>query len=103
MEGPKTTTTAPAETTPQNAAGKNGRAERRRRWEMTPANVRYFLPKSGTTMERPELGREMPSEGDALVEAFRTGQVMFTLVAWKAVPEMDDDAPRIVKQAMNRS
>jgi len=29
--------------------------------------------------------------------------VMFTLVAWKAVPEMDDGAPRIVKQALNRS
>jgi hypothetical protein len=70
---------------------------------MTPANVRYFLPKSGTTIERPELGREMPGEGEALVEAFRTGQVMYTLVAWKAVPEMDDGAPKIVKQALNRS
>jgi hypothetical protein len=99
MDGTKTTTEATATV----AAGKNGRGERRRRWEMTPANVRYFLPKSGTTIERPELGREMPSEGDALVEAFRTGQVMYTLVAWKAVPELDDDAPRIVKQALNRS
>ena len=99
MDGPKTTpeATAPA------AAGRNGRGERRRRWEMTPANVRYFLPKSGTTIERPELGREMPGEGEALVEAFRTGQVMYTLVAWKAVPEMDDGAPKIVKQALNRS
>jgi hypothetical protein len=99
MDGPKTTleSTAPA------AAGKNERGARRRRWEMTPADVRYFLPKSGTTIERPDLGREMPSEGDALVEAFRTGQVMYTLVAWKAVPELDDDAPRIVKQALNRS
>ena len=99
MDGPKTT---PEATVPA-AAGKNGRGERRRRWEMTPANVRYFLPKSGTTIERPELGREMPGEGEALVEAFRTGQVMYTLVAWKAVPEMDDGAPKIVKQALNRS
>jgi hypothetical protein len=102
MDGAKTTT-APVEATTQTAAARNGRGERKRRWETTPANVRYFLPKSGTTLERPELGREMPSEGDALVEAFKTGQVMFTLVAWKAVPEMDDGAPRIVKQALNRS
>jgi hypothetical protein len=102
MDGAKTTT-ATVEATTQTAAAKNGRGERKRRREMTPANVRYFLPKSGATLERPELGREMPSEGDALVEAFKTGQVMFTLVAWKAVPEMDDGAPRIVKQALNRS
>ena len=102
MDGTKATT-PPAEAAAQNAAGKNGRGERKRRWEMTPANVRFFLPKSGTTSERPELGREMTSEGDALVESFRTGQVFFTLVAWKAVPEMDGDAPKIVKQALNRT
>ena len=102
MDGTKATT-PPAEAAAQNGAGKNGRGERKRRWEMTPANVRFFLPKSGTNAERPELGREMTSEGDALVESFRTGQVFFTLVAWKAVSEMEGDTPKIVKQALNRT
>jgi len=102
MDGTKATT-APADVTAQDAAGKNGRGERKRRWEMTPANVRFFLPKSGTTSERPELGREMTSEADALVESFRTGQVFFTLVAWKAVHEVEGDVPKIVKQALNRT
>ncbi len=76
---------------------------RRRRWEMTSENVRYFLPKPGTSAERPELGREMASEAEALVEAFRTGQTFFTLVAWKAIPELSDGAPKILKEALKRS
>ena len=104
MDAPKTTTiTPPVLGTGQNGVHKNGRGERKRRWEMTPADVRFFLPKSGTTADKPELGRELPSEGEALVESFRTGQVFFTLVAWKAVHEMDDDTPRIVKDALKRT
>ena len=96
MDAPKTTT----EAGPPTAAKQNGR---RRRWEMTSENVRYFLPKTGTSSERPELGQEMKSEGEVLVQAFRSGQVFYTVVAWKAVPEVDGNEPRIVKQALTRS
>jgi len=100
METTKTTP-EPAGATPP---GRNARpAGNRRRWEMTSANVRYFLPKAGSSADKPELGKEMTSEGEALVEAFRSGQFMFTLVAWKAVPELEDDGPRIVKQALTRT
>lgn len=95
MDATKTT-----EAGPQTAARQNGR---RRRWEMTSENVRYFLPKTGTSSERPELGQEMKSEGEVLVQAFRSGQVFYTVVAWKAVPEVDGNEPRIVKQALTRS
>jgi hypothetical protein len=59
---------------------------------MTSANARYFLTKPGTLPEKPELGREMTSEAEALVEAFKTGQPFFTLVAWKAASEIDNGA-----------
>ncbi len=99
MELPKSTPEVPP-----NPPGKNARGERgRRRWEMTSANVRYFLPKTGSSTDKPELGREVASEGEALVEAFRTNQPMYTLVAWKAAPEMAKDGPKIVKQAMNKT
>ncbi len=88
------------ESNPQEATRQNGR---RRRWEMTSENVRYFLPKTGTSSERPELGQEMKNEGETLVQAFRSGQVFYTVVAWKAVPEVDGNEPRIVKQALPRS
>jgi hypothetical protein len=70
---------------------------------MTSANVRYFLLKPGSTADKPELGQEMASEGEALVNAFKSGQAFLTLVAWKAVPELTDDDPRIVKQVLTRS
>jgi hypothetical protein len=95
MDGTKTTNDSAA-----GAPEKNGR---RRRWEMTSENVRYFLPKSGGSSEKPELGQEMASEGEALVQAFKSGQVFYTLVAWKAVPEINGNEPKIVRQALSRS
>jgi hypothetical protein len=88
------------ENSPQAAVKQNGR---RRRSEMTSENVRYFLPKAGASSDRPELGQEMKSEGEALVQAFRTLQVFYAVVTWKAVPEVDGNEPRIVKQALTRS
>ena len=76
---------------------------RRRRWEMTSENVRYFLPTSGSSSEKPELGQEMTSEGESLVQAFKSGQVFYTVVAWRAVPEINGNEPRIVKQALSRT
>src|ERR1700746_694078 len=90
------------EPTAPGAAGKNG-AGRRRRWEMTSADVRYFLIKPGTSADKPELGREVTNEADALVEAFKTDQPFFTLVAWKAVSENENGIPRIVKEALKRN
>lgn len=102
MDGIKTATEPPqsngTRTTPTQP-----REGRKRRWEMTADNIRYFLPKPGSSDARPELGREMSNECDALVEAFKSGQVMFTLVAWRAVPEMNGGAPVIVKQAVART
>jgi hypothetical protein len=95
MDEPKTGTEA--------AAGNSERNGRRRRSEMTGENIRYFLPKSGASSERPELGQEMASEGEALVQAFKSGQVFYTVVAWKAVPEINGNEPKIVKQALTRS
>ena len=95
MDGTKTAS--------DSAAGTPERNGRRRRWEMTSENVRYFLPKTGGSSEKPELGQEMTNEGEALVQAFKSGQVFYTLVAWKAVPEITGNEPRIVKQALSRS
>jgi len=86
-----------------SAAAPSERNGRRRRWEMSGENIRYFLPKSGTSSEKLELGQEVDSEGEALVQAFRSGQVFYTLVAWKAVPEINGNEPKIVKQAVSRS
>ena len=83
-------------------AERNGRAERRRRNEITADNVRYFLPKPDTTSEKPELGAEIANEGEALLEAFRSGREFFTLVVWRAVPDMSGREPKIVKEVVSK-
>jgi hypothetical protein len=85
------------------AAAAPDRNGRRRRWEMTSENVRFFLPKPGSSPEMPELGQEVENEAEALVDAFKSGQVFYTLVVWKAVTEINGNEPRIVKQAVSRS
>jgi hypothetical protein len=78
-----------------------GANARRRHRNGGDPNLRYFLPKSGSSPAKPELGQEMASEGEALIEAFKNGQPFYTLTAWKAVPEVNGGgSPVIVKQAV---
>jgi hypothetical protein len=46
------------------------------------------------------LGPEVASEGEALIEAFKSGQQFYTLTTWKAAPEVNGGSPVIVKQAV---
>ena len=74
---------------------------RRKRRSGDAAGVRYFLPKPGSSQATPELGQEVASQGEALIQAFRSGQPFYTLTAWKAVPEVNGGgSPVIVKQAV---
>ena len=87
---------------PSARADADARAARRRVRE--DGNLRYFLPKPGSSPAKPEFGQEMASEGEALIEAFKSGQPFYTLTAWKAVPEVNGGgSPVIVKQAIARN
>jgi hypothetical protein len=81
------------------AARSEGSAPRRRRTG-NDANLRYFLVKPGSSPAKPELGQEVASEGEALIEAFRSGQPFYTVTVWKAVPEVNGGSPVIIKQAI---
>ena len=81
-----------------------GTRSRGKRRAMDDGNLRYFLPKAGSSPSKPELGQEMASEGEALIEALKNGQPFYTLTAWKAVPEVNGkSSPVIVKQALART
>jgi hypothetical protein len=74
---------------------------RRRHRNCGDSNLRYFLPKSGSSPAKPELGQEMTNEGEALIEALKSGQTFFTVAVWKSVPEVNGGGnPVIVKQAV---
>jgi hypothetical protein len=90
-------TRTPSAATPPASAGTR---RRRRNGNFDDAVARYFLPKPGSSPATPELGQEVASEGEALIQAFRTGQTFYTLTAWKAVPEVNGGSPVIVKQAV---
>lgn len=84
----------------QTAARSGDPAAPRRRRSRNDANLRYFLIKPGSSLAKPELGQEVASEGEALIEAFRSGQPFYTVTVWKAVPEATGGNPVIVKQAI---
>ncbi len=81
-------------------------ARRRRRLTVTDnPNVRYFLLKSGSSIDSPELGEELQDIKQVLVRSFRSNQPFLTLMAWNAVEDTSEesgDSPKIVKQAMPR-
>ena len=90
---PKTSSSTPA--------AASSTSPRRKRRSGDAAGVRYFLPKPGSSQATPELGQEVASQGEALIQAFRSGQPFYTLTAWKAVPEVNGGgSPVIVKQAV---
>jgi len=86
----------------QPASGSvRGTNARRRHRNGSDPNLRYFLPESGSSPAKPELGQEMANEGEALIEALKSGQTFFTVAVWKSVPEVNGGGnPVIVKQAV---
>jgi hypothetical protein len=94
-------TKVPASPVESLATSVGGTSAHRRRRNGGDPNLRYFLPKPGSSPAKPELGQEMASEGEALIEAFKTGQQFYTLTVWKAAPEVNGSgSPVIVKQAV---
>jgi len=82
----------------------NDGSTRRKRRNGIEATLRYFLPKPGSSPGSLELGQEVASEGEALIQSFKNSQPFYTLAAWKAVPEVNGGgSPVIVKQAVTRS
>lgn len=93
-------TTIPA----QPAAAQSARPKRMRRSRQQSEEVaRYFLAKDGTSPSKPELGEEVPSEGEALIKAFQSKSgVVYVLHAYKAEAEMQGGSPILVKKPMQK-
>jgi hypothetical protein len=65
--------------------------------------VRYFLAKDGSSPEKPELGVEVASEGEALIKAFQSKNgVIYTLLVYKAEAEMQGGSPTLVKRPLRK-
>jgi hypothetical protein len=65
--------------------------------------VRYFLGKEGSSIEKPELGAEVASEGEALIKAFQSKNgVIYILLAYKAEAEIQGGSPILVKRPQRK-
>lgn len=85
--------------TATTADSKRGRKSR----QHTEEAVRYFLAKEGSAPEKPELGPELASEGEALIKAFQSKSgIIYALLAYKAEAEMQGASPTLVKRSLRK-
>jgi hypothetical protein len=88
----------------QPVAGRSVEPKRgRKARQPTEEVVRYFLAKDGSSVEKPELGPEVPSEGDALIKAFQSENgIIYTLLAYTAEAEIQGGSPTLVKRPLRK-
>ena len=65
---------------------------------------RFFLAEANANAGAPALGREMPNEGEAIVEAFRAGVNFFTISEFRTRAELASSrGPVLKKEAVRNS
>jgi hypothetical protein len=76
---------------------------RRKQRQQSEEVARYFLAKEGSSVEKPELGTEAASEGEALIKAFQSKNgVIYTVLAYKAEAEIQGGSPTLVKRPLRK-
>ena len=98
------TTEAPATSSiaePKTSGGKKGQGSRRRRGSRVAelSAARFFLIKTAGS-GAVELGKEIASENEAMVESFRAGGSYAVITEWKAAVDLSTGAPIIKKEAV---
>lgn len=61
-------------------------------------HARYFLGKTDSNGGPPALDREVSSEGEALVEALRSGVTYYALQEFRVVPDFSGRRPQLKKE-----
>ena len=85
------------QTTPRRRRGRKEAAE-------APTAERFFLAEANGNGAIPALGREMPSEAEAIVEAFRAGVNFFAISEFRTRAETSSSRyPVIKKEAVRNS
>jgi hypothetical protein len=83
-------------------AGRGARRARVTADEESVAGARFFLPKSGANGHSLELGRELPNEGEARVEALKLGVTYFSVQEWRPVADFAGRNPELKREAVPR-
>src|SRR5258708_37439176 len=62
--------------------------------ESAEAGYRFFLAKPGGSAEIPVFGREFSNEGEAMVEALKSGITYYTVTEWRPVADLSGKTPQ---------
>ena len=86
---------------PKTFAEKKSQSSRRRRGARVaePSTSRFFLIKTSGT-GTVELGQEVASENEAMVESFRVGGSFAVVTEWRAQVDLATGVPVIKKEAV---
>jgi len=71
--------------------------------EENNGNARYFLTEANGSNGSLALGREVASEGEALVEALRLGVTYYEVQEFRVVPDFAGRKPLLGKEAVKAS
>ena len=85
-----------------HATGRGSRRARPAAEEESVLGARFFLPKSGANGHSPELGCELPNEGEARVEALKLGVTYYSVQEWRPVPDFGGKNPELKRDAITR-
>lgn len=72
---------------------------RRGRQVHDPVEARFFLVKTSTNGSL-ELGQEVASENEAIVDSFRGGGSFVVVTEWKPIADLSNGSPVIKKEAI---
>ena len=71
--------------------------------EQVPAGItRFFLAKAGANGNMPALDRELATEGEAKVEALKSGLNYYSVVEWRATADFAGKNPQVRSEAVKR-
>jgi len=63
--------------------------------------ARYFLAKANSDGSTPALEREVATEGEALVEALRSGVTYYAVQEFRVIPDLAGKRPQLKKEAVH--
>ena len=68
--------------------------------ESAETGCRFFLAKPGGSGETPVFGREYSKEGEAMVEALKSGLTYYTVTEWRPVADLSGKTPQVRKETV---
>jgi hypothetical protein len=88
------------DTSSSTTTGKRGVRRPKIGAESTETGCRFFLAGPDRAGKNPGLGQEIFTEGEAMVEAFKSGVTYYAVTEWRPVADFSGKTPQVRKEAV---